>query len=334
MKIIKLCSLLFLSVGCICFAKADTGVDGSATITSSLTMTGLLSVSSFTANTVSVSSTVIQGPGAVSNNTPIGNYLFASDTSSVHGSMIQGRRASDALHTELRLFTMGGTAVPVERLTIDDSGSVRVGSTTSDQNFYVTSSSGTEFRILASQDSAVWAQTQSNHPLVLTTNNGPDAIRVTTSQEVLQPNQPSFLVTAPSNTTDVTGDGTIYTAEYDTEIFDQGSDFNTGTYTFTAPVAGRYLFNASVLIQGVNSSQTSTGEMLLVTSNRTYDLQSVPDSSLARFGSQYIRLIGSVIADMDAGDTAVVQVAIFGGTKTCDLNNGATYNYFSGSLIN
>ncbi|KPK79500.1 MAG: hypothetical protein AMS27_17955 [Bacteroides sp. SM23_62_1] len=47
---------------------------------------------------------------------------------------------------------------------------------------------------------------------------------------------------------------TVTTIVLDTETYDVGSNFNTGTYTFTTPVAGYYLICASIGYSNVVSS--------------------------------------------------------------------------------
>lgn len=152
-----------------------------------------------------------------------------------------------------------------------------------------------------------------------------DAIIITTAGEITQPLQPSFLVTDATGATDVTGDTTEYTELWPTEVYDQGGDFTT---LFTAPVTGRYLLQASVRI--INLLVTHTNRNLnIVTSNRTYShttehLIAEPDCTM------FI----AVVADMDANDTATVTVRADGSTKTVDVANSASTNFFSGSLIN
>jgi len=145
---------------------------------------------------------------------------------------------------------------------------------------------------------------------------------------VTQPLQPSFLATAPANTADVTGDGTSASVEFDTEVYDLNSDFNTGTYTFTAPVTGKYQFNANVLLQGLTSSHTYF-QITLTTSNRSYIVANNHQAA-----SQYNGVCLSALADMDANDTAILSVIAYGGTKVVEPINSAAYNTFSGSLIN
>ena len=114
---------------------------------------------------------------------------------------------------------------------------------------------------------------------------------------------------------------------------DLGSDFNTGTYTFTAPVTGKYLLEAHLDRAGLDVTTHTTIEMELRTSNRVYwyfiyDVSGVPTTNAPA--------IISVIADMDASDTAYVYLYVTATNKTVDIIGGAnpSRSHFSGSLIN
>lgn len=193
------------------------------------------------------------------------------------------------------------------------------------QNFYVTSTGGAQFRVLASGSSAVYVQTQSNHQLILDTNNGVSAVVISTNAEVTQPNQPSFLAVDGTGATDVTGDGTAYTELWPTEIYDQSSDFASNT--FTAPITGRYYLSAFVRVRNIAVTHTGSRILSIVTSNRSY--RWFLEQTIATNENTFQL---AVVADMDAGDTATVTIAVNGGAKTVDISNGD--NYFSGSLFN
>ena len=84
-----------------------------------------------------------------------------------------------------------------------------------------------------------------------------DTFIVTDAGEITEPLQPAFLATVTSQISNVTGDGTLYVLVWDAEVFDQGSNFD-GTSTFTAPIAGRYLFEVCVGVGGITSSLVSS----------------------------------------------------------------------------
>ena len=126
---------------------------------------------------------------------------------------------------------------------------------------------------------------------------------------------------------DATGDGTIYTVQFATEIKDYNNDFD-GVSTFTAPVTGMYEFTTIVSLGSSVPSATTLTKLSLVTSNRTYDLN-VLDGGNEQISNTF-NFNGSMIVDMEAGDTAMVTIALYGGTKIADVTTGS---YFSGRLL-
>lgn len=140
--------------------------------------------------------------------------------------------------------------------------------------------------------------------------------------------QPCFLAFNSVDDLDVTGDGTVVTVDFDTEVFDQGNDFLADT--FTAPVTGRYLLTANVTLLGIVTAGGAS--IQIVTSNRDYrgnrfDLASGLEDNMG--------LTISVVADMDAADTATVTVQVTGETGTpIDIDGDASaFTTFSGCLL-
>jgi hypothetical protein len=143
------------------------------------------------------------------------------------------------------------------------------------------------------------------------------------------PSQSAFLVTS-SGATLVTGNGTLYTVKFDTSIFDIESNFNTGTYTFTAPIAGKYKFDVTLGFTGVLSTHT-VQLFSLITTLATYQWYGSPAKACDNNG-QYNTAI-SVLAPMNFNDTAYVQINIYNGTKVIDLNSSTLWTRFSGNLV-
>ena len=145
---------------------------------------------------------------------------------------------------------------------------------------------------------------------------------------VTMPAQPAFLAYNSASDLNVTGNGAVATVDFDTEIFDQGSNFAADT--FTAPVTGRYRFSTSVFLEGIVAA--TNFNLSLVTSNRTILLFA---NTGAYTGDQSVA--GSVLCDMDAADTAYVTVTVSGmAGNTADIVGAATstlYTYFSGELV-
>ena len=153
---------------------------------------------------------------------------------------------------------------------------------------------------------------------------------VNAAQELLQPSQPAFLAILTSDISNVTGAATEYTVVYQSEIKDVGSDFSSDT--FTAPLTGTYSLNYAF---GIGDIGAHTSSLIRIrSSNRNYLLDSFNPSTVKSAANTFIQ-VNSIIADMDAADTATTRITISGSTESIDvLSNGATdpYTWFSGRL--
>lgn len=155
--------------------------------------------------------------------------------------------------------------------------------------------------------------------------------KVTTSGEQTIPFQPAFLATHTVNQDNITGAGTDATINYTTEIFDQNGDYD-GVNTFTAPVSGRYLLKAQVYLNNITAAMTSS-DVAIVSSNRDY-LGSVLNPFSVSQSTADISFNVSAIVDMDAADTAFIQIQVSSGAgDTADSPNSPDICYFCGSLI-
>ena len=153
-------------------------------------------------------------------------------------------------------------------------------------------------------------------------SGGTSVFTLDSSGRMLRPNQPAFLVhaTAASNLTDDT------TIAFGTEIFDQNGDFASNT--FTAPVTGRYQLNVQMYTNQVDYDG-AYAQFKLITSNRNY-LAAV-DPGAFDSTPDYWSFTIATLADMDASDTAYVQLDFGSGHgNTIDIS---TFSYFSGFLV-
>lgn len=141
--------------------------------------------------------------------------------------------------------------------------------------------------------------------------------------------QPAFIAIPSGTLTDVTGDNTIYTVVWGTEIKDQGGNFSSTT--FTAPVAGTYLLGASVGLTGLTSSHTSL-VLTLVTTGRSYRGPGVHPYAVLPVGEEETQQIVRIV-DMAANDTATVTLTVTNGTKVVDIVTSSE-SYFFGALLN
>lgn len=143
---------------------------------------------------------------------------------------------------------------------------------------------------------------------------------------ITKPLQPAFHVINGTDLPNITTNNTENTVKFDTESFDVNADFNTSTFTFTAPVTGKYQFNVSLSVSQIDTSATQY-LIRLVTSNRNYHLAIDPE-----FGQDTLFPFSiSALADMDASDTAKVTIAQNTGSSQTDVRADPG-SHFSGFL--
>ena len=155
--------------------------------------------------------------------------------------------------------------------------------------------------------------------------SGISGITISANDEITMPSQPAFQAEPSSdiNNLNVSGaDNTVLV--FGTERFDNNGDFASNT--FTAPVTGRYQLQTSLRIENVD---TGGGyyQVKLSTSNLDYT-QTI--SPLFSADASYWMLNQTILADMDASDTARVFIKQLQGTDQTDIN---TESYFSGHLV-
>ena len=138
--------------------------------------------------------------------------------------------------------------------------------------------------------------------------------------------QPAFLAQATAQA-NVTGDGTNYTVTFATEVFDQGSNF--ASPTFTAPVTGKYRFSFVLSIEDVLVGHTSWN-VNMVASNRVISPVIVNPFVILDTTNGSTTLSGSTLIDMDAADTLSIVTRVSGSTKTIDISSAS---YLSGELV-
>ena len=154
---------------------------------------------------------------------------------------------------------------------------------------------------------------------------GTERMRIDSSGRVTMPYQPAFQVRKNAIQTNIAV-GSAVTVIWQIEIFDQGANFASNT--FTAPVTGKYQLNAHLLLDNIDSD-ADYYQLILNTSNSLY--YDTMDPFIGGADYSYQTVNNSVLADMDAGDTAIVTIVQGGGTSQSDLN--ATTCVFSGYLV-
>jgi hypothetical protein len=154
-------------------------------------------------------------------------------------------------------------------------------------------------------------------------------LRIAATGEVTMPNQPSFLagnITAAMNDISV---ATMHTIKFN-QILDVGDNYDNATWKFTAPVTGRYHFEARVTLMDWADDAISY-YLTILTSNRSYHKIHIPD--MHADDTDYVTLTISAIADLDENDDAYVGLQQGGGTVQTDIYAATEYTVFSGYLL-
>jgi len=139
---------------------------------------------------------------------------------------------------------------------------------------------------------------------------------------ITTPLQPMCMVVGQNDATQTISDTTLTTLVFDTENYDVGGNFNTSNYTFTAPVAGKYLCHLSV---SFNAGQ-------LATNTRNFMGIYVGGSAVNQnFGSttgsnDRFSMFQTVILDLAASNTLTGRVYV-------DQNGGTPDVWFNSSGV-
>ena len=156
------------------------------------------------------------------------------------------------------------------------------------------------------------------------------AMTISAAGEITASLQPAFSAQMGAFSQSNIAIDTIVTITYSTEIFDQGADYNHSTYTFTAPVTGKYQFNITTRADNIDQG-ADYYQIRLFTSNRWYYSPIIDPGQFAG-DVPYWSFSRSVLADMELGDTAYVAIYQGGGSEQTDLFSTINGN-FSGYLV-
>ena len=157
------------------------------------------------------------------------------------------------------------------------------------------------------------------------TTGGNTAMIIDGNGHVTKPLQPAFLVTKSGAQSNVAINATT-TIAFDTEVFDNNSDFASNT--FTAPVTGRYQFNALINWNGWDTDYVYVWHKFTV-SNRTVYANLAGGNQVTADG--YLFASSSVLVDMDANDTCKFEVEFPNeGAAQADVQQSS---WFSGYLV-
>jgi len=124
---------------------------------------------------------------------------------------------------------------------------------------------------------------------------------------------------------------TLTTFPFDTEFFDLGNNFDTSTYTFTAPANGYYQFNTYIRLNNNDRSMTYV-QFRLSTTTQTYE-RGIWDPNAYYNDVEYCNMVSSDLVYMNSGNTAKPQWYQGNGNANVDIPSGANQSMFSGFRV-
>ena len=120
------------------------------------------------------------------------------------------------------------------------------------------------------------------------------------------------------------GDTNFHTMPFNAEDFDIGSNYNTSTYKFTAPVAGIYYFYAQMFHDGTALNNGNSGKIRIYVGN---DLIAEGRSS-----GQGETVSAAVLWNVTAG-SEVYTMGATGNTNADDWLSNTQHSYFTGHYV-
>jgi len=173
----------------------------------------------------------------------------------------------------------------------------------------------------------IMAGSTTDQPLAITDHDGSnDLMAVDGYGHVTMPKQSAFFARSGSNSSAYSIDG-WNTIAFVTERFDNNADFSSPN--FTAPITGRYQLNVNIRLSDLDND-ADYYQLKLVTSNYNYYFALIDPGRWSGTLNYYSAAV-SVLADMDASDTAYVQIYQGAGAQQTYSNDNDCH--FSGYLV-
>ena len=166
--------------------------------------------------------------------------------------------------------------------------------------------------------------THTDRALTFAAGGTTEKVRISSEGYVTKPNNPAFRARSSSGGWKSFGNTNFNTMPFNAEDFDSGGNYNTSTYKFTVPVAGKYYFYCQMLHDGTTANGASSGKMQIYVGSDIV--------TFAKSGTQGEIVSCSTVWDCTVGEEVYCQ----GSTNTTnpdDWHGDSYYSYFTGYLI-
>ena len=159
--------------------------------------------------------------------------------------------------------------------------------------------------------------------------NGNTAVSIDSSGRVLTPAKPAFYATRSANWENIST-GSDHLIPFNTENFDVGSNYNTSTYEFTAPLTAIYSFSWHVRLQSIDTASSYFQLYIADGSGTNLDAYTYDNDSTWKSDVDYFSFTGSTLQQVTAGQKRRLEIFIPNGHAATDVHSES---YFCGFLV-
>ena len=164
---------------------------------------------------------------------------------------------------------------------------------------------------------------------VRATGSTTDGLTIDSSGRVLTPARPAFYATRSVNWENIST-GSDHVIPFNTENFDIGSNYDTSTYEFTAPLTAIYSFSWHIRLQSIDTASSYFQVYIADGSGTNLDIYTYDNDSTWKSDVDYFSFTGSTLQQVTAGQKRRLEIVIPNGHAATDVHSES---YFCGFLV-